>query len=261
MPTQTPQTVAARYQEIVHRIADAAHRSGREPEEVTLVGASKSQPVERLVEAVEAGLRIFGENRVQEGEAHRAAVEEALGEERLAALSPRLQWHLIGPLQSNKAKRAAATFEAFHALARLKIGRHLDRHLGNMLQAGQVSAEDLPRPAWIEVNVGGEASKHGFAPDGLAETVRPLADLTHLRPVGIMVIPPFESEGGSEAETRRWFRRARELRDELAARPEWDGFPGLLSMGMSDDFDVAIRAGATHIRIGTALFGPRPAKP
>lgn len=261
-PPATPATpsdkgVAERYRQIVERIVEAARRVGRDPAEVTLVGASKVQPIERLVAAVGAGLRVFGENRVQEAEAHRAAVEAALRDAGRAELIPALRWHLIGPLQSNKAKLAAALFDAFHAVDRVKIGRHLDRHLGELLAAGRISAGELPRPAWIEVNVGGEASKHGFAPDGLAEAVRPLAELHHLRPAGIMVIPPFKSQGGTEAETRRWFRRARELSEELAARPEWQVFPGLLSMGMSDDYEIAIEEGATHVRVGSALFGPR----
>jgi hypothetical protein len=183
---------------------------------------------------------VFGENRVQEAEEHRAALAAALGD---AAAG--LEWHLIGPLQSNKAKAAAGLFDAFEAVDRPKIARHLDRHLGEL---------GLTRPAWLEVNLGGEESKHGFSPDGLAEAARPLAGLAWLRVVGVMVIPP---PGGDPEASRPWFRRARALRDELAARPEWRGFPGLLSMGMSDDYAVAVEEGATHVRVGSALFGPR----
>ncbi len=111
---------------------------------------------------------------------------------------------------------------------------------------------------FLEVNVGAEESKHGFLPNGLAEAVRPLADLRNLRIVGLMAIPP---QGDSPEESRPWFRRLRELRDELAARPEWPEWPGLLSMGMSDDFEVAVEEGATHVRVGTALFGPRRTSP
>ncbi|HVR99255.1 MAG TPA: alanine racemase, partial [Thermoanaerobaculia bacterium] len=102
--------------------------------------------------------------------------------------------------------------------------------------------------------LGGEDSKHGFAAEGLAEAVRPLAGLGHLRIAGLMAIPP---QGETPEDSRPWFRRLRELRDDLAARPEWQGFPGWLSMGMSDDFEVAVEEGATHVRVGTALFGPR----
>jgi pyridoxal phosphate enzyme (YggS family) len=233
-------SVAERHRKVEETIAAACRRAGRDPAEVTLVGASKGQPVERLVAAVEAGLRVFGENRVREAEAHRTALAAALGE-----AAEGLEWHLIGPLQSNKAKAAAALFDAFGAVDRLKIARHLDRHLGEL---------GLSRPAWIEINLGGEESKHGFSPRGLAEAARPLAGLAHLRVVGVMVIPP---PGAAPEDSRPWFRTARELRDELAARPEWSGFPGLLSMGMSEDYAVAVEEGATHVRVGSALFGAR----
>ena len=106
----------------------------------------------------------------------------------------------------------------------------------------------------LEINVGEEESKHGFLPRGLAETVRPLAALRHLRIAGLMAIPPLADD---PEESRRWFVRLRALRDELAARPEWAGFPGWLSMGMSHDYEIAIAEGATHVRVGTALFGTR----
>ena len=233
--------VAARLAEIRRRIAAACARAGREAAEVTLVGASKSQPLERLVEAARSGLVVFGENRVQEAEEHRAALAAALGGEEAA----RLQWHLIGPLQSNKAKKAAELFDAVESVDRVKIARALDREL---------AARGRRVPAWLEVNLGGEESKHGFPAAGLAEAVRPLAALEHLRVVGLMVIPP---PGDTPEDSRPWFRRARELRDELAARPEWQGRLAALSMGMSDDFEVAVEEGATHVRVGSALFGPR----
>jgi uncharacterized pyridoxal phosphate-containing UPF0001 family protein len=107
---------------------------------------------------------------------------------------------------------------------------------------------------FLEVNLGGEESKHGFPLNDFTSAVRPLADLRHLRIVGLMAIPP---QGDSPEGSRPWFRKLRTLRDDLASRPEWQGFPGYLSMGMSDDFEVAIEEGATHVRVGTALFGPR----
>ncbi len=152
----------------------------------------------------------------------------------------------MGPLQSNKVKRAVRLFSAVHAIDRLKIGRALDLHAG---QAG------VEIDGFLEVNLGNEPSKHGFAPGNLTEQAAELAGLEHLRVVGLMAIPPFESD---PARARAWFDRLRELRDGLAARPEWRGFPGWLSMGMSHDFEVAIAAGATHVRVGTDLFGERP---
>jgi pyridoxal phosphate enzyme (YggS family) len=233
--------VAERLAAIHERIAAACARAGRDPGGVTVVGAAKGQPVERLAAAARGGLTVFGENRVQEAEAHRAALAEALG-----AAAAALAWHLIGPLQSNKARAAAALFDAVHSVDRKKIARALERALG---ERGRTV------PAFVEVNLGGEASKHGLAPAGLASAVRPLADLTHLRLAGVMVIPP---PGETPEASRPWFRRARALRDELAADPAWAGFPGWLSMGMSDDYEVAVEEGATHVRIGSALFGPRP---
>lgn len=233
--------VAERLAEVRSRIEAACGRAGRDPSEVTLVGASKAQPIGRLVAAARAGLTVFGENRVQEAETHRRAVEAELGPE----VAGRLSWHLIGPLQSNKAKTAAELFDVIESVDRPKITRALEREL---------AARGRSVPALVEVNLGGEASKHGFPAAGLAETLRPLAGLEHLRIAGVMVIPP---PGDSPEDSRPWFRRARELRDKLAERPEWAGWSGLLSMGMSDDFEVAVEEGATHVRVGSALFGRR----
>ncbi|HUG38581.1 MAG TPA: YggS family pyridoxal phosphate-dependent enzyme [Candidatus Limnocylindrales bacterium] len=227
------------------RIAAACRRAGRPVEEVTLVGVAKGQPVDRLRAALAAGVTVLGENRVQEAEAHRAALAGPAAAGRPGGFPA---WHLIGPLQSNKAKRAAALFDFVHSVDRTKIARILDR---------EFAALGRRVDALVEVNLGGEATTHGFAADGLAASVRPLAHLEHLRLVGVMVIPP---PGGPEG-ARRWFRRARALAAELAAEPEWQGFPGLLSMGMSDDFEVAVEEGATHVRVGSALFGPRADPP
>jgi hypothetical protein len=229
--------VAARLERIRRDIAVACRRAGREVSSVTLVGAAKRQPAERLCAARDAGLTAFGENRVEEAEAHREIVGDGV------------EWHLIGPLQSNKARRAAALFDVVHSLDRLKIARALDDRLAEL---------DRRVPAFVEVNLGGEANKHGFPPQGLAETIRPLADLGQIEVIGLMAIPPPpEGPEGAEA-SRPWFRRLRELRDALGERPEWAGFRGALSMGMSADFAVAVEEGATHVRVGSLLFGDRP---
>jgi pyridoxal phosphate enzyme (YggS family) len=221
--------VAERLARLNARIEEACRRAGRPAGGVVLVGASKMQPASAIAEAWQAGLRVFGENRVQE------ALEK--GRE----LPPEIEWHLIGPLQTNKVRPALSQFRAIHSIDRLKIAEAVER---------EAAARDLAIDGFLEVNLGGEESKHGFSAEDLAGQVRPLASLRHLRIVGLMAIPP-------QGDARRWFRRLRELRDELASRPEWTGFPGLLSMGMSDDFEVAIEEGATHVRVGTALFGPR----
>jgi pyridoxal phosphate enzyme (YggS family) len=225
--------VAVRLARVRERIADACSRAGRRPEEVVLVGASKTQPVPVLRAAWEAGLAVFGENRVQEALA------------KSAELPGGIEWHLIGPLQSNKVRPALDLFAAIHSIDRVKIAEAVDR---------EAAARGRRVPVFLEVNLGAEPSKHGFPAEGLAAAVRPLAGLAHLEVLGLMAIPPPTAD--PEA-SRPWFRRLRALRDELAARPEWPGFPGKLSMGMSDDFAVAVEEGATHVRVGTALFGPR----
>lgn len=231
--------IAGRLAEVQARIASACARAGRSPAEVTLVGVSKTHPAAAVEEAWRAGLAVVGENRVQ----------EALAKSReLAHLPPPPEgpeWHLIGPLQSNKVRQALELFRTIHSIDRPKIAEALDREAG---------ALGLRLTGFLEVNVGEEESKHGFSPQGLAEAVRPLASLEHLRIAGLMAIPPFADD--PEA-SRPWVVRLRELRDELATRPEWTGFPGWLSMGMSHDYEVALEEGATHVRVGTAIFGVR----
>lgn len=235
LPADIREDVGQRMAAIRDRIEAACLRSGREPSEITLVGASKRQPVARLRAAWEAGLRVFGENRVQEAESKKTH------------LPPEARWHLLGPLQSNKAKLASQLFDAVHSLDRLKIARHLDRHL-----AERETGERLP--CFLEVLLGGEESKHGFPPSRLMEVLEPVAACEHLEPVGLMAIPP---PGDTAEASRRWFVDLRRLRDRVAESGRLPGFRGWLSMGMSADFEVAIEEGATHIRLGTSLFGSR----
>jgi len=227
--------IAVRLEEIRARIAAACRRAGRDPGEVTLLGASKQQPIAALAAAYAAGLRDFGENRVQE--AQRKAPELPQG----------IVWHLIGPLQTNKAKIAAQVFHAVHAVDRLKAAEAL------------AAAADPARPldVFLEVNLGGEATKHGFAPGELEGAARAVALLPGLRLRGLMAIPPEEE---SAERMRPWFRALAVLRDRLRATLG-PTFPGHLSMGMSGDYEVAVEEGATHVRVGTALFGPRPNPP
>lgn len=225
--------VAARLAEIGDRIAAAAARAGRDRAEVRLVAASKTQPVAALAAAYEAGVRSFGENRVQEAQ------------QKAPELPADVEWHLLGPLQSNKARPAVALFSLFHAVDRVRIARVLD---------AEAAAQGRRVRGLLEVNLGGEASKHGFDPETLAEAAAPLAELVHLRLEGLMAIPP---PMPTPEAARPYFRRLAELRARLNARPEWSGRLVELSMGMSDDFEVAIEEGATFVRIGTRLFGPR----
>lgn len=221
---------AERLRSINSRIRSACLRCGRDPEEITLVGAAKRQDSARLLEAREAGLADFGENLVQEAESHRELLGDA-----------DVNWHLIGPLQSNKARRAARLFDWIHSVDRLKIARRLD---GGAAEAGRRIR------AMAEVNLGAEPTKHGFAPSDLVDVAGELLAFENLEVVGLMAIPP---RTDTEDECRAWFSRLRELRDRVFSGPG----QGLLSMGMSGDFEIAIEEGATHIRIGTELFGPR----
>lgn len=237
-------TVAERLESVQQRVRSACERAGRDPGEVTLLGIGKRQPLERVRAAIAAGLRVLGENQVQEAVA------------KSAQLPVDLEWHFVGHLQSNKVKPAVRLFRVIHAIDRLKIARRIDL---------EASRQGRRIEGLIQVNLGAETSKHGFAPAGLFEAIRPLADLEHLEVAGLMAIPPYEED---LAAARLWFRRLRELRDEMAARPEWSApprrganetFPGWLSMGMSHDFEAAIEEGATHVRVGTSIFGARPA--
>lgn len=226
-------TVADRLATIRENIARACARAGREPSSVTLVGASKTHAVETLRAAYDAGLRVFGENRVQEAQG------------KAPQMPADCIWHLLGPLQTNKAKAAAQLFSVFHAVDRAKVALALEQ---------ECAARGTRREGFLEVNLGGEESKHGFAAATLLDESAPLGALPNLRIVGLMAIPPVEED---PARARAWFRQLRELRDRMSARPEWSSWPGALSMGMSGDYELAIEEGATHVRVGTALFGAR----
>jgi pyridoxal phosphate enzyme (YggS family) len=225
--------VAARLAEVERRIGAACARAGRARTGVTLVGASKMHDVATLRAAYEAGLRVFGENRVQEGQ------------RKAPGLPADCMWHLLGPLQTNKVKPAVALFSVFHAIDRTKVALALD---------AECAARGARREGFLEVNLGDEETKHGFAASSLPSEAEPLAALSHLRIVGLMAIPPVEDDA---ARARDWFVRLRALRDELGARAEWAGWQGALSMGMSGDYELAVEEGATHVRVGTALFGER----
>jgi pyridoxal phosphate enzyme (YggS family) len=228
--------VTERVGRVEEQVEAAAARSGRTRDSVVLVGASKRQPVAALQEAWDAGLRVFGENRVQE------AVSKA------PELPAQAEWHLIGPLQTNKARRAVEIFSVVQTVDRLRVAEALDRHcaaLGRRLQC------------FLEINLGGESSKHGFLEDELDGAIDRLADLDRLDVVGLMAIPP---QAPTPEASRPWFRQLRELRDRYTGS-RLGAFEGYLSMGMSADFEIAIEEGATHVRVGTALFGPRPAIP
>ena len=221
------------------RIAAAARRAGRQPEDIALMAVSKTFPAERIREAYDAGLRLFGENRVQEF----AGKTDALRDLRDA------EWHLIGHLQTNKAAKAVELFAAVDSVDSLRLAQKLN-----------ASAQQLGKKlkVLIEINVGGEAAKSGVAPESreLEELLSAAPELEHLEFRGLMTIPPFTED---PQEARPYFRKLRELRDQIARRlPAFNMRE--LSMGMSHDFEVAIEEGSTCVRVGTAIFGERPSK-
>jgi len=224
-------SISANLQAVRGRIAAAARAVGRDPESVHLLAVSKTWPVESVREAAHAGQRAFGENYVQEGVAKIAA---------LAAME--LDWHFIGPLQSNKTRLVAGHFHWVHSIDRLKLAERL---------SAQRDAFLPPLQACIQVNVSGEASKGGVAPDEVAALAAAVAALPRLRLRGLMCIP---EPDGDAAQLRARFAMLRELRDALNR----SGFElDTLSMGMSHDLEAAIAEGATIVRVGTAIFGAR----
>jgi pyridoxal phosphate enzyme (YggS family) len=218
---------------VMDRIERACDTVRRDPAEVSLVAVSKTVPVKRLRAAVAGGINVFGENRVQE------AVEKA----------PDVtgsHWVLVGPLQSNKARAAAEVFESVQTVGTLDLARRLDR----------VAAElrSKPWPVLLQVNVDADPGKAGFTVSGLERALPELLELPHLALDGLMTIGRLVE---TPAAARPTFRRLRELSDRLRASQPRLG--GALSMGMSDDFDIAIEEGATVVRVGRAIFGERPA--
>jgi len=230
-------SISANISSVQERITAAARRAGRNLDDVILMAVSKTQPPERIYEAYGAGLRTFGENRVQEF----AGKAQALGDLKAA------EWHMIGHLQTNKAAKTAELFRAVDSVDSLKLAEKLDaaaRALGRKLDV------------LIEINVGGEAAKTGVASDSpaLDELLIAAPRLEALVFRGLMTVPPFTRDPQG---ARPYFRKLRELRDRIAARK----LPALrmdqLSMGMSHDFEVAIEEGSTGVRVGTAIFGER----
>jgi hypothetical protein len=228
----------ARLEAINRRIAAACERAGRQASEVTLVAVSKTVEPARIREAIVAGVRDLGENRVQEAAAK-------ITELRAIAEEHQVRWHLIGHLQSNKARRAVELFDIVQSVDSPKLAERLNNLAGEF---------DRRLPVFIEVNLGGEESKSGAAPDQVLRLCEQAGKFANLELKGLMAVPPF-SENPEDA--RPFFQRLRQLRDEAREA----GVAGAefkdLSMGMSGDFEVAVEEGATLVRIGTALFGAR----
>jgi PLP dependent protein len=223
--------IAQRLEEVRAAIAAAAHRARRDPGGVRLVAVSKTVDLERIRAAADAGQDLFGENYLQEAR------------DKIAALGRPVSWHLVGSLQSNKAREAVALFDLIHAVDRLKLARALDAAAARL---GKV------QDVLIQVNQAGETTKSGVEPAAAPALLQEVAGMPHLRILGLMTMPPWFPD--PEA-ARPYFQALRVLRDHLR------GLTGLplteLSMGMSGDFAVAVEEGATLVRVGTAIFGSR----
>ena len=230
--------VRGRLEVIEKRIAGACQRVGRKVDEVTLIGVSKTFPPPVVAEGIEAGLRVLGENRVQE-----AATK--MSELATVSAAHSVAWHLIGHLQSNKVRRAVELFAMIHSVDSLKLAERIDAICG---ETGR------RMPILVEVNLGGEESKSGVSPHEAPGICDGITRLSNVELCGLMTVPPIATEATG---ARPYFIRLRELRDEIRHL----GLVGPsfvhLSMGMSQDFEVAIEEGATLIRIGTAIFGTR----
>ncbi len=230
-------TTAENISLIRERIDAAARRAGRDPAGITLMGVTKTQIPARIREAYDAGLRLFGENRVQEFTGKAEALRDLAGAE----------WHMIGHLQSNKAPTAAELFNGIDSVDSLRLAQKLNASATQFRKKLAVL---------IEVNVGGEAAKTGVAPDShdLDELLLAARELDHLEIHGLMTVPPFTDD---PQQARPYFRKLRELRDQLVMRKLPNLSMEALSMGMSHDFEVAIEEGSTCVRVGTAIFGKR----
>jgi PLP dependent protein len=223
--------VAGNLERVQSRIAAAIEKAGRSPADVQLIAVSKKQDAEKVRAAFDAGQPIFGESKVQEARA------------KIPLLPSVVRWQFIGHLQKNKIRHALPLFELFHSVDSLALAQDMQR----------IADEEGVRPrVLLEVNVAGEGSKFGFAPEKLKEAMEALLGLSRLEIEGLMTIPPFSPEA---EESRRYFVQLRELRDELQQQ-FGAGLPHL-SMGMSNDYAVAIEEGATFVRVGTAIFGER----
>ena len=225
--------LTARISSVFKKITYAALRSGRNPEEIKLIAVTKSQPIDKIIESVDLGLRVFGENKVQEA-------KQKI--EKLNEFNFNIEWHMIGHLQSNKVKEAVRLFEIIHSVDSDKLAILIDKEASKIKKIQR---------ALIQVKLSEEETKYGINEYAVEEIFKLSKKLKYLQIEGLMTIPPYFV---TPEDTRPYFRKLRQIKEELSQK----GYPlQELSMGMSNDFEVAIEEGSTMVRIGTAIFGPR----
>ena len=229
--------IRVRIENIRHRMAEAADRSGRSLTDVRLLGASKQVDPERILKAIQLGVEDIGENRVQEAEAKFKT---------LAPLRLSATWHMIGTLQSNKVRPAVELFDVIQPVDSFVLANRIDR-ISN--ESGKFTS------IYIEVNLAGEESKTGVTPDNVTTLANTIAECDHIRLAGLMAVPPVLE---NIEDVRPYFKRLRDLRDALNQQSSFDQALLGLSIGMTHDYEIAIEEGSTMIRLGTAIWGPRP---
>lgn len=228
-----------RIKSVYKRICHAAMRTGRNPEEVKLVAVTKTVDVEKIMEAIDAGLRVFGENRVQEA-------QKKIQDLKLRVQDSRIEWHLIGHLQRNKAKYAVQLFDLIHSVDSIGLAEELNRQAEKIGKTQRIL---------VQVKLSEEETKHGIGEKDLVPLIERINDLSNLRLEGFMTMPPYFEDLEM---VRPYFRRLAELRDTINSSHITHHALRELSMGMSHDFEIAIEEGATMVRVGTAIFGERP---
>ncbi|ACI21641.1 MULTISPECIES: YggS family pyridoxal phosphate-dependent enzyme [Thermodesulfovibrio] len=230
--------LSERISSVVKKITYAALRTGRNPEEIKLIAVTKSQPIDKIKEASQLGLRIFGENRVQEAKIKIEALKEFIAQWKMS-----IEWHMIGHLQSNKVKEAVRLFEIIHSMDSEKLAILINKEAEKVGKIQRVL---------IQVKLSQEESKYGVNIDKIEELMEFCTNLPNLKVEGLMTIPPYFE---NPEDSRPYFKNLRQIKEILSQK----GYClKELSMGMSNDFEVAIEEGATMVRIGTALFGQRP---
>nr|MBC8465736.1 YggS family pyridoxal phosphate-dependent enzyme [bacterium] len=235
--------IAERFKETRNRIEKIALNSGRNPDSISIIAVSKTKPVELVYKAIKVGITNFGENRLQEAEKKIPAIEKIFSRE--CSESPKIIWHMIGRIQSNKTSKIARLFDVVHSIDNIKNARRIAQ---TAIELGKII------DVFIEVNTTDEEAKGGIAPELLLDFAEEVCQMDGLRLRGLMTLGPHVED---DAMIRRSFANLRLQRDELKNNYSSDKFPGDLSMGMSGDYPIAIEEGSTHVRIGTALFGKR----